>query len=167
MLLQMAKFCSFLWLSSISLCLWVGVCKSHLLYSCICWCTLRLLLYLNYYKQCCYEAQMVKNLPATWETQVQSLGWEDPLEKGKATHSSILVCIVHGVAKSQTWLSDFHSLTHSLTHEHQCMYLFKLVLLFLSDIGPGWNCWIMWQFLFFVWNLPTVLYRGCINLHSH
>ena len=35
-------------------------------------------------------AQMVKNLPAIWETQVQSLGWEDPLEEGMATHSSIL-----------------------------------------------------------------------------
>ena len=35
-------------------------------------------------------AQLVKNLPAVWETWVQSLGWEDPLEKGKATHSSIL-----------------------------------------------------------------------------
>ena len=34
--------------------------------------------------------QMVKNLPAMWETRVQSLGWEDPLEKGEATHSSIL-----------------------------------------------------------------------------
>ena len=33
---------------------------------------------------------MVKNLPALWETRVQSLGWEDPLEKGLATHSSIL-----------------------------------------------------------------------------
>ena len=33
---------------------------------------------------------MVKNLPVIWETWVQSLGWEDPLEKGKATHSSIL-----------------------------------------------------------------------------
>ena len=33
---------------------------------------------------------MVKNLPTMWETQVQSLGWEDPLEKGMATHSSIL-----------------------------------------------------------------------------
>ena len=33
-------------------------------------------------------AQTVKNLPATWETQVQFLGWEDPLEKGTATHSS-------------------------------------------------------------------------------
>ena len=35
-------------------------------------------------------AQLVKNLPAVWETWVQSLGWEDPLPKGKATHSSIL-----------------------------------------------------------------------------
>ena len=35
-------------------------------------------------------AQVVKNLPAMWETWVQSLGWKDPLEKGKATHSSVL-----------------------------------------------------------------------------
>ena len=33
---------------------------------------------------------MVKKLPAMWETQVQSLGWEDPLEKERANHSSIL-----------------------------------------------------------------------------
>ena len=35
-------------------------------------------------------AQLVKNLPAMQETPIQFLGWEDPLEKGKATHSSIL-----------------------------------------------------------------------------
>ena len=35
-------------------------------------------------------AQMVKNPPAMWETWIQSLGWEDPLEEGMATHSSIL-----------------------------------------------------------------------------
>ena len=34
-------------------------------------------------------AQLLKNEPAMWETWVRSLGWEDPLEKGKATHSSI------------------------------------------------------------------------------
>ena len=34
---------------------------------------------------------MVKNLPAMWDTWVQSLDWEDPLEEGMATHSSILV----------------------------------------------------------------------------
>ena len=33
---------------------------------------------------------MVKNVPAMWETRVQSLGWEDPLEKGMASYSSIL-----------------------------------------------------------------------------
>ena len=35
-------------------------------------------------------AQMVKNLPAMWETWVRSLGWEDSLEKVLATHSSVL-----------------------------------------------------------------------------
>ena len=35
-------------------------------------------------------AQLVKNLPAVWETWIQALGWEDTLEKEKATHSSIL-----------------------------------------------------------------------------
>ena len=33
---------------------------------------------------------MVRNLPARWETRVQSLGWEDPLEKGMVTHPSVL-----------------------------------------------------------------------------
>jgi len=56
-------------------------------------------------------AQMVKNPPAMQETWVRSPGWEDPLEKGMATHTSILACripwtevprwaITHGVAKS-------------------------------------------------------------------
>ena len=59
-------------------------------------------------------AQLVKNPPAMQETWVWSLGWKDPLEKGKATHSSILAwripwgCIIHGVPKSQTWLSNIH-----------------------------------------------------------
>ena len=59
-------------------------------------------------------AQLVKNLPATWGTWVQSLGWEDPLEKGKAIYSSGLEnsmdCIDYGVAKSWTQLRDYHSL---------------------------------------------------------
>ena len=52
-------------------------------------------------------AQLVKNSPAMQETWVQSLGWEDPLENGKATLQSPglenpMTCIVHGVVKSQT-----------------------------------------------------------------
>ena len=58
-------------------------------------------------------AQLVKNLPAMWETHIGSLGWEDPLEKGMATHFSILAwripwTIVYGIAKSWTPLSKFH-----------------------------------------------------------
>ena len=41
--------------------------------------------------------QLVENLPAVWETWVQSLGWEDPLEKEKATHSSILAWRIPGL----------------------------------------------------------------------
>ena len=42
--------------------------------------------------------QLLKNLPAMWETWVQSLGWEDALEKGKVTHSNILVWRIPGTA---------------------------------------------------------------------
>ena len=42
-------------------------------------------------------AQLVKNLPTMWENWVQSLGWEDPLEKGKATPSSMLAWRIHGL----------------------------------------------------------------------
>ena len=64
-------------------------------------------------------AQTVKRLPTMWEIWVQSLGWEDPLEKEMATHSSILAWkipwmeepgklqSVRGVAKNQTRLSNF------------------------------------------------------------
>ena len=54
-------------------------------------------------------AQLVKNPAAFQEIWAQSLGWEDSLEKGKATHSSVLAwripwtdCIVHGVTKNLT-----------------------------------------------------------------
>ena len=64
-------------------------------------------------------AQLVKNRPAMQETWVRSLGWEDPLEKGKAIQSSILAqripWIVHGAAKSWTRPRDFHFHFH---HSH-------------------------------------------------
>ena len=58
-------------------------------------------------------AQLVKNLLIMRETWVPFLGWEDPLEKAKATHSSFLAWripwtrVVHAVSKSWTQLSDF------------------------------------------------------------
>ena len=68
-------------------------------------------------------SQLVKNLPAMQDTRFQSLGWEDPLEEGMATHSSILAwripmdrgawwATVLGVAKSRIWLSAFHLHLH-------------------------------------------------------
>ena len=68
-------------------------------------------------------AQLVKNLPAKQKTPIRFFGREDPLEKEMPTHSSILSCIwnsvqnsmdciVHGVAKSWTWLSDFEFIAY-------------------------------------------------------
>ena len=57
-------------------------------------------------------AQLVKNPPAMQESWAQSLGWEDPLEKGKgyplqySSLESSMDCIVHGVTKSWAWLRD-------------------------------------------------------------
>ena len=83
-------------------------------------------------------AQMVKSLPVMQETPVQSLGWEDPLEKGMPIHSNILAwriprteepgglpVTVHGVTKSQPWLSDqhFHSCLKKNSKFYKCSYL--------------------------------------------
>ena len=60
-------------------------------------------------------AQLVKNSLAMWETWVPSLGWEDPLEKGRATHplqysglENSMDCVVHGVTKRTERLSLSH-----------------------------------------------------------
>ena len=89
-------------------------------------------------------AQLVKNLPAMWETWVRSLGCEDPLEKGRATHSSIYSCLenpmvreawratVPGVAKSRTRLSDFTYLpTYFLLPKHSSLTRKRWASLFI------------------------------------
>ena len=75
-------------------------------------------------------AQMVKNPPAMQDTQVRSLGRKAPLEKGMATHSSILAwrvhpmdrgawrAIVHGAAQSQTRRKNSHFHFHHLRLSH-------------------------------------------------
>ena len=92
-------------------------------------------IYLYIYIYTSLAAQLVKNHPAMQETWVQSLGWEDPLEMGTATHSSILAWripwrIVHGVVKRQARLSDFHfivwmvvpSLVFKAHHSSLCVH---------------------------------------------
>ena len=56
---------------------------------------------------------MVKNLPAMWETLVQSLGGEDPLEKEMATHSRILAC--ENSMDRRAWWATVHGVTKSWT----------------------------------------------------
>ena len=85
-------------------------------------------------------AQSVKNPPAMQETWVQSLGWEDPLEKGLATHSSILAWRIRWIEEPDRlqsmgsqrvghyWTTLIHSLTHSFT-----LSLYFFILLW-SDI---------------------------------
>ena len=56
-------------------------------------------------------AQMVKNLPAVQETWVQSLGWEDPLEEGMTTHSSILAWRI--AMDREAWWATVHEVSQS------------------------------------------------------
>ena len=65
--------------------------------------------------------QKVKNLPTMWETWVQSLGQEDPLEKGMATHSSILAWRIPWIqepGRLQSLGSQRVRMTERLTHTH-------------------------------------------------
>ena len=65
--------------------------------------------------------QLVKNLPAVWETWVRSMGWEDPLGKGKATHSSILALQSMGSQRvGHNWMT-FTSL-HFISWEAKTPY---------------------------------------------
>ena len=61
-------------------------------------------------------AQLVRNLPAMQETLVRFLGWEDPLEKGKATHSSILAWRIPWAV--QTRLGNFHTHIYTINTLH-------------------------------------------------
>ena len=90
------------------------------------------------------EAQTVKNLPAVWETQVQSLAWEDPLEKGLATHSSILAWRIPWTEEPgghSPWgckqLDTTKRLTYTVTLSCSCL---RLCLL---------HCFLSLSFLFF------------------
>ena len=95
-------------------------------------------------------AQVVKNLPTMQETVVQFLGWEDPLEKGMATHSNILAwripwtgawrAAVHGVTKSQTqlspkWLSSLAEHFKILWPPHSKKHLIEEAF----DAGKDWR----------------------------
>ena len=89
---------------------------------------------------------MVKNLPAMRETWVRFLGQEDPLEKGMATHSSILTtdreawwATVHGISKSQTRLSK-NTFSFHFQNTGEDILRLKSYSLSASDHPAKWGC---------------------------
>ena len=71
----------------------------------------------EFYSFCSYiwvslVAQRLKHLPATWETWVQYLGWEDPLEKEMVIYSSTLASCLENPMDRETWWAAFSSLIH-------------------------------------------------------
>ena len=98
------------------------VCKGNLYYP------LLFFFFFFSYPEAFYVAQLVKNLPAMRETQVWSLGWEDPLEKGMATHSSLPAWRIQWTEEPgglqsmgfqriiQDWTTNTHTHTHTHTH---------------------------------------------------
>ena len=99
--------------------------STHICYSCCCYLMVVILMGEDF-----PVPQTVKNMPAMQETRVWSLGWEDPLEKGMAIHSSILAWRIPlqrslvgysswGVKESDTteWLTHTHTHTHPNGYE--------------------------------------------------
>ena len=93
-------------------------------------------------------AQLVKNLSAMWETRVRSLGWEDPLGKGKAPplqYSGLensMDCIAHGVAESDMTEQLPLLLHFALSYIHPCIISLDTHLSFLPPTHPSSLCFI-------------------------
>ena len=101
-----------------------------------------------------------------WETWVQSLGWEDPLEKGKATYSSILawrIPILHGVANSWTWLSDFHFHLYigTLSLHTVASSVEDFLPKFIAHSASPESLFLFWFFFFFNWRIIAL--QWCVG----
>ena len=117
-------------------------------------------------------AQLVENPPAMWETWVRSLGWEDPLEKGTShplQYSGLensMDCIFHEVAKSQTWLSDFHLyLLIPYPYLAPTSFTFPLVTTSLFSITESISV-LLYSLICFIFRLHTqvITYSVCLSL---
>ena len=75
-------------------------------------------------------AQLVKNLHAVQETWVRSMGWEDPLEKGKATHSSILAWRIPWTVSSWDHKLDTTEQLHYV-YIYICIYMYMFIYIYM------------------------------------
>ena len=82
-------------------------------------------------------AQLVKNLPATRETWVRSLGWEDPLEKGTAPHSSVLAWRIPWTV----WGRQESNTTEQLSHTHRWMKADSHLWVWNTEVLSGNPCY--------------------------
>ena len=112
-------------------------------YVCLYMCVCNIFIHVYIYIQASQVAQLLKKPPVIRETWVQSLGWEDPLEEGMATHSSILAwripmdrgawqAAVHRVTKSRTWLSN-QACIHMLVYV-SIYSIFEYIFMFIQYI---------------------------------
>ena len=91
-------------------------------------------------------AHLVKNLSALWGNWVWSLGWDDPLQKGMATHSSILAWKIpwteeHGKLHFMKWQRHQHDWVTNTLHSHQlCTRVFTFSHLYWCLGNPDTNC---------------------------
>ena len=70
-------------------------------------------------------AQMVKNLPLAWETQIWNLGWDDSLEKEMATHSSILTWRIPWTEEPWTTVQESQKVGHNWVTNTLSRYMLK------------------------------------------
>ena len=102
-----------------------------------------------------YTVQMVNNLPAMWETWVPSLGWEDPLEKGIATHSNILAWRIRWQRSPAGYIQSMGS--QSWTQLSVSLSLFTLVKGFsiVNEAEVYVYFWISRAFSVIQWTLAA------------
>ena len=104
-------------------------------------------------------AQTVKNLPAMQETQVQSRGWEDPLEKGMATPSSVLAWrIPWSLVSYSPWSYKESDMTERLTHTYLVNFQFESVCHQMGQWAP-FECEAILRIFRTNWTVSTLYKR--------
>ena len=118
-------------------------------------------------------AQLLKNPPAMQETWVQSLSWEDPLEKGKATHSSSLAWRIHGLYSQ--WGRKQSDMTEQLSLHFTSLHLFSFYLAVFTSVSllspdllfpppliyHKWQREIRWHFYSIAWKFLALSIQPC------